>query len=105
MSVEFRKNDYQKATVIKRENVIKSSRQNKKYDIRPPVPNAPISTLSGGNTQKVVQAREVDIGGKLLMAVQPTRGVDVGAIESIHAFIKQATIKGMAAFGCSYPLI
>ncbi len=97
MSVEFRKNDYQKATVIKRENVIKKAVDRiKKYDIRPPVPNAPISTLSGGNTQKVVLAREVDIGGKLLMAVQPTRGVDVGAIESIHAFIKQATIKGMA---------
>ncbi|MBL3686070.1 ABC transporter ATP-binding protein [Leucobacter zeae] len=47
-------------------------------------PQTPVGTLSGGNLQKVVVARELDYGSPLLIAEQPTRGVDIGAIESIH---------------------
>ena len=56
----------------------------KKYDIRTPSPNVKGSTLSGGNQQKVVVAREFDRDLKLLVLDQPTRGLDVGSIEFIH---------------------
>jgi ABC-type uncharacterized transport system ATPase subunit len=54
------------------------------FDIRPPTVSAPVSTLSGGNQQKVVLAREMSRELRLLIASQPTRGVDVGAQEFIH---------------------
>jgi simple sugar transport system ATP-binding protein len=54
------------------------------FDIRPPAVAAPAATLSGGNQQKVVLAREMSRPLRLLIASQPTRGVDVGAQEFIH---------------------
>ncbi|WP_125098975.1 ABC transporter ATP-binding protein [Leucobacter chromiireducens] len=47
-------------------------------------PATPVGTLSGGNLQKIVVARELDYNSPVLIAEQPTRGVDIGAIESIH---------------------
>ncbi|MGK0716657.1 ABC transporter ATP-binding protein [Leucobacter sp. W1153] len=47
-------------------------------------PATPVGTLSGGNLQKLVVARELDYNSPILIAEQPTRGVDIGAIESIH---------------------
>jgi simple sugar transport system ATP-binding protein len=55
------------------------------FDIRTPSVTTPAGTLSGGNQQKVVVAREFDRPIDLLVAAQPTRGVDVGSIEYIHA--------------------
>jgi simple sugar transport system ATP-binding protein len=57
------------------------------FDIRPPNATLPASTLSGGNQQKVVLARELSRPLRLLVASQPTRGVDVGAQEFIHSRI------------------
>jgi general nucleoside transport system ATP-binding protein len=54
------------------------------FDIRTSSVDAPVSTLSGGNQQKVVVAREMSRPLRLLVAAQPTRGVDVGAMEFIH---------------------
>lgn len=54
------------------------------FDIRPPNPVLAARALSGGNQQKVVVAREMGRGFSVLLASQPTRGVDVGAIEFIH---------------------
>ncbi len=54
------------------------------YDIRTPSVTTPVGTLSGGNQQKVVVARELDQQIDVLVAAQPTRGVDVGSIEYIH---------------------
>lgn len=54
------------------------------YDVRPPLPDLRISAFSGGNQQKLVIAREVDCDPKVLLVGQPTRGVDIGAIEFIH---------------------
>ncbi|HEX6916945.1 MAG TPA: heme ABC transporter ATP-binding protein, partial [Phycicoccus sp.] len=54
------------------------------------------ASLSGGNKQKVVVAREMSFEPKLLMAAQPTRGVDVGSIEFIHRRIVEARDKGAA---------
>jgi simple sugar transport system ATP-binding protein len=55
------------------------------FDVRPRDPQLRIGLLSGGNQQKVVIAREVSATPKLLLVGQPTRGVDIGTIESIHA--------------------
>jgi general nucleoside transport system ATP-binding protein len=54
------------------------------YDVRPPDTSLPAGALSGGNQQKLIVAREFDIGPKLLLVAQPTRGVDIGATEFIH---------------------
>ncbi len=54
------------------------------YDVRPAEPRAAARTLSGGNQQKLVVARELTRGARVLLAAHPTRGVDLGAIEFIH---------------------
>jgi simple sugar transport system ATP-binding protein len=54
------------------------------YDVRPPNPRLRISAFSGGNQQKLVLAREIDADPRVLLIGQPTRGVDIGAIEFIH---------------------
>lgn len=54
------------------------------YDIRPTKSSVKVRELSGGNQQKVVIAREFELDPRLLIASQPTRGVDIGAIEFIH---------------------
>jgi general nucleoside transport system ATP-binding protein len=56
----------------------------KKFDIRPPIIDIPTSSLSGGNQQKLIVARELRKDPRLLIIAQPTRGVDIGAIEFIH---------------------
>jgi ABC-type uncharacterized transport system ATPase subunit len=56
----------------------------KRFDVRVPGPEAPARSLSGGNQQKVVVARELSSKPKALLASQPTRGVDIGAIEFVH---------------------
>jgi simple sugar transport system ATP-binding protein len=66
------------------------------YDIRPAAPDALAGRLSGGNQQKIVIAREMTRDFSLLLASQPTRGVDVGAIEMIHSRIRQARDSGKA---------
>jgi simple sugar transport system ATP-binding protein len=65
------------------------------FDVRPANPTATAGTLSGGNKQKVIIAREMSRGAKLLIASQPTRGVDVGSIEFIHQHIVTAREKGL----------
>ena len=54
------------------------------YDIRPPNPDSPASSLSGGNQQKIVLAREISLQPDLLIAVNPTRGLDVNAARYVH---------------------
>ena len=55
-----------------------------KFDIRPPLTDLATGTLSGGNQQKVIVAREFSQNPRLLIIAQPTRGIDIGAIEFIH---------------------
>jgi len=71
-------------------------RQIEAFDIRPAVPSVPARTLSGGNQQKIVVAREMSRSFQVLLAAQPTRGVDVGAIEFIHARLREARDAGKA---------
>jgi len=65
------------------------------FDIRPRDTSASTANLSGGNAQKVVVAREVSNSSKLLVASQPTRGVDIGAIESIRSILVSQKKKGI----------
>ena len=66
------------------------------FDIRPPNPILAARALSGGNQQKVVVAREMGREFSVLLASQPTRGVDVGAIEFIHQQLLEARARGKA---------
>jgi ABC-type uncharacterized transport system ATPase subunit len=66
------------------------------FDIRTPSIETPVSSLSGGNQQKVIVARELARPVKLLIVNQPTRGLDVGSIEFIHHRIVEARDKGAA---------
>ena len=66
------------------------------FDIRPPNPLLAARALSGGNQQKVVVAREMGRKFSVLLASQPTRGVDVGAIEFIHQQLLDARAQGKA---------
>jgi simple sugar transport system ATP-binding protein len=66
------------------------------FDIRPPNPLLAARALSGGNQQKVVVAREMGRKFSVLLASQPTRGVDVGAIEFIHQQLLNARTQGKA---------
>jgi len=68
----------------------------KTFDIRPADPFAPARSLSGGNQQKIVVAREMPADFRVLLAAQPTRGVDVGAIEFIHDQLRAARRAGKA---------
>lgn len=67
-----------------------------KYDILAPSVETPAGKLSGGNLQKVILAREISSEPKLIVAMQPTRGLDVGAIESIQTLLLEQRKKGTA---------
>jgi simple sugar transport system ATP-binding protein len=66
------------------------------YDIRTPSKETGVGTLSGGNQQKVIVARELSRDLRLTIAAQPTRGVDVGSIEYIHSRIVKERDAGTA---------
>lgn len=68
----------------------------KQYDVRTRSPKTPVKMLSGGNIQKVVLARELSSDPRLVIANQPTRGVDVGAIEFIHKKLVDTSRSGAA---------
>ena len=74
------------------------------YDVRTPGTEVPVATLSGGNQQKVIVAREFDRDVKLIVASQPTRGIDVGSIEYIHSRIVEERDKGVAVLVVSSEL-
>jgi simple sugar transport system ATP-binding protein len=66
------------------------------FDVRPPNPALPSRALSGGNQQKLIIGREFELPPKLLLVSQPTRGVDIGAIEFIHRKIVELRDSGCA---------
>ncbi|WP_216319487.1 ABC transporter ATP-binding protein [Deinococcus aestuarii] len=67
-----------------------------RYDVRPRSASLQAGRYSGGNAQKIIVAREMRKGPKILVASQPTRGVDIGAIEFIHGRIVEARDQGLA---------
>src|SRR5258706_2571379 len=70
------------------------------FDVRPPNPLLPARALSGGNQQKLIIGREFELPPKFLLVSQPTRGVDIGAIEFIHQ-----KIVAMRDAGCAVLLV
>ncbi|PMC80866.1 ABC transporter ATP-binding protein [Anaerococcus hydrogenalis] len=75
-----------------------------KFDIRPNDMNEKAGSLSGGNQQKVIIAREITNNPDLLIAAQPTRGLDVGAIEFIHQYLVELRNQGKAVLLVSFQL-
>ena len=67
-----------------------------RFDIRPPDPRLKARNFSGGNQQKIVLAREIERDPEILLVGQPTRGVDIGAIEFIHQQVMTLRDKGKA---------
>jgi simple sugar transport system ATP-binding protein len=76
----------------------------KSYDVRGGGPTTRAGALSGGNQQKVVLAREVERDPKVLIAAQPTRGLDVGAIEYVHRRLIEERDEGRAILLVSFEL-
>ena len=74
------------------------------FDVRPPIPSLPAKSFSGGNQQKIVVAREMERKPALLLIGQPTRGVDIGAIEFIHQQIVALRDAGTAVLLVSVEL-
>jgi simple sugar transport system ATP-binding protein len=88
---------FARAGVLDRDRIEHNAREKiEAFDIRPGNPGLPARNLSGGNQQKVVVAREMGRAYSVLLAAQPTRGVDVGAIEFIHRRLRAARDAGKA---------
>ena len=74
------------------------------FDVRAPGPDTKAQNLSGGNQQKLIIARELYREPDVLLAVQPTRGLDVGAIEFVHAQLVTERDKGRGILLVSFDL-
>lgn len=82
--------------LLKRKSIDKNASDLRKdFDIRSPGINTAGGSLSGGNIQKVILARELTRGAKFLIAVYPTRGLDMGAVEFIHQQLLQKRREGV----------
>ena len=66
------------------------------YDVKAPGTTTPARQLSGGNLQKVVLGREFSGEPRVLIAASPTRGLDIGAIETVHRYLREAAERGVA---------
>jgi simple sugar transport system ATP-binding protein len=74
------------------------------HDVRPPVPQLRSALFSGGNQQKLILAREIERAPEVLLVGQPTRGVDIGGIEAIHARLRAWREAGRAVLLVSVEL-
>ena len=102
----FSTTDYSDSGLLNREHISGHAAESvEKYDIRPAgCSQQPAGSLSGGNQQKVIIAREVHNDKDLLIAVNPTRGLDVGAIEYVHKYLVEQRNKGKAVLLVSFEL-
>ena len=88
---------YQRGIFLDRGAIVSSSADKMDaFDVRPQDPHLRLGLFSGGNQQKIVLAREIDEDPDLLIVGQPTRGVDIGAIEFIHRRLIAMRDKGKA---------
>jgi simple sugar transport system ATP-binding protein len=88
---------FSKGVVIDEKSILEhAEREIAAFDVRTPGPHTPVGSLSGGNQQKVIVARELSRPIKFLVASQPTRGLDVGSIEYIHSQILKRRDEGVA---------
>ena len=102
----FNSEPYSSHTLLNRDKISDHAVESvQKYDIRPShCEKQPAGSLSGGNQQKVIIAREVHNNKDLLIAVNPTRGLDVGAIEYVHKYLVDQRNKGKAVLLVSFEL-
>lgn len=98
--------EYSSKGILKKDAIAKKTRELvEKFDIRPSgCDTKPAGHLSGGNQQKVIIAREITNDKDLLIAVNPTRGLDVGAIEFVHRYIVEQRNKNKAVLLVSFEL-
>ncbi|KAB8141551.1 ABC transporter ATP-binding protein [Chloroflexia bacterium SDU3-3] len=88
---------YARAGFLNTAHIAAASRELiERFRVKTPSANTPIRALSGGNIQKVIMARELARGPRLLVAAQPTRGVDIGASEYIHQTLLDLRRQGTA---------
>ena len=88
---------YSKSSIMKENQILEYSKKvMEEYDVRPRSPNLMTSNFSGGNQQKLILSRELNESPKILLVGQPTRGVDIGAIEFIHQRLIDMRDKGAA---------
>ena len=95
---KYREKPFQKHGVLDRGRILSFANELiQEYDVRPEdCAQQPVRGLSGGNQQKVIIAREVANEPDVLIAVQPTRGLDVGAIEYVHRALVRERDRGRA---------
>ncbi len=98
--------EYARHGIIDEEKIFSHAQQMiDKFDIRTPNgPFSPAESLSGGNQQKIIIAREVNNYGRILLAVNPTRGLDVGAIEFVRRALLEEREKNKAIILISYEM-
>jgi len=88
---------FSKSSILKDKDILSHSyKAMEEYDVRPLSPNLITSNFSGGNQQKIILSRELNENPKVLLVGQPTRGVDIGAIEFIHQRLIDMRNKGVA---------
>ncbi|MEM1073523.1 MAG: ABC transporter ATP-binding protein [Pseudomonadota bacterium] len=94
----YHRGDVYQAGLLLNNAAIRSDTEEKmqRFDVRPPNPALAAKSFSGGNQQKIVLAREIERNPDLLLVGQPTRGVDIGAIEFIHQQIVALRDQGKA---------
>ena len=97
--------DFFQSGILKQKNIMQFGKsQMQKFDVRAPSEKAKVGSLSGGNMQKVILARECSRPLKLLLACQPTRGLDIHATSFIRNQIIQAKNQGLAVLWISEDL-
>ncbi|MGB3178904.1 MAG: ABC transporter ATP-binding protein [Albidovulum sp.] len=98
--------EYQKSRILMDNDAILADTAAKmdRFDVRPPIPTLEAKSFSGGNQQKIILAREIERNPDLLLVGQPTRGVDIGAIEFIHKRIVELRDAGKAVLLVSVEL-
>ena len=97
---EFASNGYIRSNWIK----ALTSKLMSVFDVRAPSPATPARSLSGGNQQKLIIARELQRNPDIVLAIQPTRGLDVGAIEFVHRSLVETRDNGKAVLLLSFDL-
>lgn len=102
---DFRTPAFSRGGWVKQKEALEfTQKQIQAFDVRPPIPSRHAGDLSGGNQQKVILAREVARDPLLMIAAQPTRGLDVGAIEGIHRQLVRLRDEGKAVLLVSLEL-
>lgn len=101
----YDKDQFSKGAILRHKEIDRHAEElSEKFDIRPRNINAKAGELSGGNQQKVIIAREITNDPDLLIAAQPTRGLDVGAIEYVHEYLIEQRNEGKAVLLISFEL-